>query len=165
MIDIILYEAECTWWFKLDVTRLCGNRKECPGLACMLKEAAMLEWEKPRWLSSRHIWYRLAPKSTATFLLLRPTYTKKCRWIAARVHGNVNQYGGCGGHLGWAAELVIERNLSLTKANKHKNFGSFAARVHEILDGNENQYGGHLGWAAELVIERNLPLTETNNHT
>ena len=79
--------------------------------------------------------------SKGTFLLPRPTHTRKFRSVAARVHeildGNKNQYGGCGGHLGGAVVLVIERNLPLTEANMRKKIGSIAARVHEILDRNE----------------------------
>jgi hypothetical protein len=85
--------------------------------------------------------------------------------VCPLIDGNQIQDGGCSGHLGWAAELIIERNLPLVTPMSHRKIGSIDICVCPLIDRNKIQdigRNGHLGWAAELIIERNLPLVIRN---
>jgi hypothetical protein len=67
--------------------------------------------------------------------------------ICQIIYGNQNQ-----SHLGWAAELIIERNLPLITPISDRKIGS---GICPVTEGNQIQDGGcssHLEWVAELII-------------
>jgi hypothetical protein len=87
-------------------------------------------------------------------------------WFSLEVEVVVSVVNG--GHLGWAAELIIEGNLSLVPPPiSHRKIVSINPDTCPLIDGNQIQdggYCGHLEWVAELIIERYLPLVTPNRH-
>jgi hypothetical protein len=55
--------------------------------------------------------------------------------VISVIDGNQIQDGGHSDHLGWAAELIIERNLPLVTPISHRKIGSIDPGVCPIIDG------------------------------